>query len=636
MSTGAVPEFVDAGGASVRLWRAGSGPATIVLSDLATATSTTVGRLAALEPHRQFIGMELPGFGESELSAGAAPTFHRLLELIVETRRTIGAVAAPIVAFGLAAAITDALVEAGEVDAQLVGAFGSAAASAQGAAELPDLALQADGTHLVRLWSFLRDRALLGPEERVESHGAPLASIDAIEAAFLGAARDPQRYLELWRALEAGALATAPRRGDGEAAAAHWVASLDAARLPVVAQAPAARRRYVETASGTFHCRIAGEGRAVLILPSAPGSAEPVSAVAERLARSRTAIAVDYLGNGDSSKPDGPIDVQWIAASILQLADALGLESFDVWGTHTGANVALEMSLIAPERIGRLVLEAPILMDPVEVGELVQRYFHDISATDFGDHVLRAWQLRRDMFLFWPWYARSRPAARSIGVPPIEMLHDWTIGLLKSGATYPLTYRAAFEYPTADRLRLLAHPALICAGPADMLAGALAVAPELAPTATVLPTAATVWYPWQPADGVESTLSAYEAFLADASCALPFGQLLEDRLLDSDQREEVREKSRHLPELLVAVESDGARACFTLSKDVARPAPAGDADITINGPAEAWLAVLLGEHALVRETNAHLGRLSVRADPVMASWAMPAIAALLKPRGDAA
>ncbi|MDR7233574.1 alpha/beta hydrolase [Agrococcus sp. BE272] len=630
-----MPEFVDAGAASVRLWRAGSGAATIVLSDLTTATSSAVGRLAALEPDREFIGIELPGFGESELPAGDALSVDRLVQLIVETRRKIGAVAAPLVAFGHAAPIAEALIEAAAVDAGLVGVFVGPGRTQRVSAP-PDLTVRADGTHLVRLWSFLRDSALLGAGARVDAHGAPLESVEAIEAAFLSAARDPGRYLELWRALASGANPAAPRRGEGEQAAARWVASIDAAPLPVVPSAPPARRRYVMTPSGIFHCRITGEGRAVLILPSAPGSAEPVAVVAERLARSRTAIAVDYLGNGDSSKPEGPIDVPWIARSLLQLADALHLDSFDVWGTHTGANVALEMSLIAPERIGRLVLEAPILMDTAEVRELVQRYFHDISATDFGDHVLRAWQLRRDMFLFWPWYERSRAAARAIGVPPVEMLHDWTIGLLKSGATYPLTYRAAFEYPTADRLRLLEHPALICAGPADMLAGALAVAPRLAPEATVMPTAATVWYPRQSADAIESTLSAYEAFLAPARPQLPFGPLLEDRLRDSARSEEVRDKSRHLPELLIAVESEGARACFALSRAGARAAPIGDADITITGPAEAWFAVLSGEHALVRETNVHLGRLAVRADPVVSSWAMPAIAALLKPRGEAA
>ena len=40
-------------------------------------------------------------------------------------------------------------------------------------------------------------------------------------------------------------------------------------------------------------------------------------------------------------------------ATRVQLADRLGLARFDLWGTHTGALVALELALSAPDRVGR-------------------------------------------------------------------------------------------------------------------------------------------------------------------------------------------------------------------------------------------------------------------------------------------
>ena len=36
-----------------------------------------------------------------------------------------------------------------------------------------------------------------------------------------------------------------------------------------------------------------------------------------------------------------------------------------------------------------------------------------------------------------------------------EALHEWTVDMLLSGETYPKGYRAAFAYPTAERLPLL-------------------------------------------------------------------------------------------------------------------------------------------------------------------------------------
>ena len=123
--------------------------------------------------------------------------------------------------------------------------------------------------------------------------------------------------------------------------------------------------------------------------------------------------------------------------------------------------------------------------------------------------------MRRDMFLFWPWYRQQRDAVRPLGLPDDTILHDWTVGLLKSGRTYDLSYRAVFEYPTAQRLPLLTRPALICAGPADMLADGLERARAIAPAqVTVSPTPATVWYPNQAAGTIAETIAIYSAFLS--------------------------------------------------------------------------------------------------------------------------
>ena len=95
------------------------------------------------------------------------------------------------------------------------------------------------------------------------------------------------------------------------------------------------------------------------------------------------------------------------------------------------------------------------------------------------------------------------------------MLHDWTVGLLKSGTTYHLSYRAAFVYDTRARLPLLPRPALICAGPADMLVEGLEEARRLAPAGTrVSATPATVWYPGQSPEAVRETVAVYDEFLS--------------------------------------------------------------------------------------------------------------------------
>ena len=192
----------------------------------------------------------------------------------------------------------------------------------------------------------------------------------------------------------------------------------------------------------------------------------------------------------------------------MQLADRLNLQSFDLWGTHTGALVALEVALLAPERVGRLILEAPPLLPADFSRDILANYLPQLVPDKWGLHVQQAWNMRRDMFLFWPWYRQQREAVRPLGLPADATLHDWTVGLLKSGRTYDLSYRAAFEYDTASRLPLLTRPALICAGPADMLADGLDRAAGIAPPQVrVASTPATVWYPNQVSEGIAETIA---------------------------------------------------------------------------------------------------------------------------------
>lgn len=60
----------------------------------------------------------------------------------------------------------------------------------------------------------------------------------------------------------------------------------------------------------------------------------------------------------------------------------------------------------------------------------------------------------------------------------------WLVELLKSGATYPKGYRAAFSYPTREKLRQLTVRTLVCSHPGDPLAVFCDEAARIAPNAT--------------------------------------------------------------------------------------------------------------------------------------------------------
>ena len=83
-------------------------------------------------------------------------------------------------------------------------------------------------------------------------------------------------------------------------------------------------------------------------------------AVAERGYR---VICVDMLGHGASDQPHDmtAYSMQKFGRDIVELIEHLGVGEAVVGGTSLGANVALEATTLAPQRIRALVLEMPVL-----------------------------------------------------------------------------------------------------------------------------------------------------------------------------------------------------------------------------------------------------------------------------------
>jgi pimeloyl-ACP methyl ester carboxylesterase len=80
-------------------------------------------------------------------------------------------------------------------------------------------------------------------------------------------------------------------------------------------------------------------------------------------------VTLDFLGHGRSDRPDDPFaySVTSFARQVVGLLDELGAAQAVVGGTSLGANVALEVAAIAPDRVRGLILEMPVLDNALEV-----------------------------------------------------------------------------------------------------------------------------------------------------------------------------------------------------------------------------------------------------------------------------
>lgn len=81
-------------------------------------------------------------------------------------------------------------------------------------------------------------------------------------------------------------------------------------------------------------------------------------------------VTLDLLGHGRSDRPADPLvySMTAFAEQVVALLDHLGAEQAIIGGTSLGANVSLEMAVVAPERVKGLLLEMPVLDNGLEAG----------------------------------------------------------------------------------------------------------------------------------------------------------------------------------------------------------------------------------------------------------------------------
>ena len=233
----------------------------------------------------------------------------------------------------------------------------------------------------------------------------------------------------------------------------------------------AIRRGFVDLPHGQMHYRTAGEGgEPLLILHASPGSSRQQLRLIEDFAGEAQVFAPDTPGNGDSvALGAAEPSVADLAAAMLGFIDALGLATVRVYGSHTGAAIAAELAIMAPERVSHLVLDGVALVEGEELRDILENYAKPFEPDLEGAYLMRLFHFCRDQYLFYPWYRRTREARRDGGMGSPEDFHAWLVEVMKASTTYHLNYRAAFQWPADERLPLIGCPVLMAAASNDPL-----------------------------------------------------------------------------------------------------------------------------------------------------------------------
>ncbi len=212
---------------------------------------------------------------------------------------------------------------------------------------------------------------------------------------------------------------------------------------------------YANGPSGQIHYQEAGEGAPLILCHQSPASSDMFRLAYHRLAaRGIRAIGVDTPGFGMSDVPAKPPSIEDYADAMLAVMDHLELAHSAFLGHHTGASVAAEVAVRAPERVSRLILNGPAVLTAEERSEFRQalKDAPSFALQADGSHLINIWQRRVQFTPGWS---------------SVAGMHWGVVQMLIAGETEWYGHNAAFAHDITVPLKRISQPTLILTNTGD-------------------------------------------------------------------------------------------------------------------------------------------------------------------------
>jgi len=230
------------------------------------------------------------------------------------------------------------------------------------------------------------------------------------------------------------------------------------------------RRQSVDLAGREISVRYAGSGPPAVLLHESPRSSVALLPLMERLAGRFTVFGFDTPGFGGSDPlaMDRPSSADY-ADALADAMTALGIARAPVYGTHTGACIAMDLALGHPDRVSVALLDGYPVFTDAEKEELLRAYLPPFRPSWDGVHVAWLWARVRDQFTFFPWYAAGNLGRLPRDPPPLDFHQLVVEDFLRAGDRYRPAYAAAFRYEAIRPLAAVQVPVAIMARDDDLL-----------------------------------------------------------------------------------------------------------------------------------------------------------------------
>lgn len=242
------------------------------------------------------------------------------------------------------------------------------------------------------------------------------------------------------------------------------------------------KRRFLAVGDRRVHYFRAGDGPPVVLIHSSPASARLMMKEIARLSGDYTVFAFDTPGFGLSDPlPMAELEVADLADAMAATLAAIGMPPCPIFGTHTGAAIALELGARHPQVATGMVLDGVPAFTDEECERFFADYFRTLPLSDLGGHYSEAWSRFRDQSLWFPWSARTPDHLNRYDLSPPHSTQLWVSMYFEAAEHYIPAYRAASYYGSRalTAAAKLTVPTVYTAAHTDMLYAHLERLPPL-------------------------------------------------------------------------------------------------------------------------------------------------------------
>lgn len=213
-----------------------------------------------------------------------------------------------------------------------------------------------------------------------------------------------------------------------------------------------------------WHYRQQGDSSAetaIVLLHTSPRSSDMFAPLFAELASLRPKmriIAPDMPGYGGTDPlPSSPASLQAYVPHFRALFREMGLRQVIIYGTGTGAQLAIAYANAYPDKVANMLLDNAFQVDEEARQAILTSSFPDLTPSADGSHLVSAWKMATGFTQYLPWFMTDE--AHRIAPPPTpEQTQKTALEFLNAGSGYAQGYQASFEHERADNLQRLAVP----------------------------------------------------------------------------------------------------------------------------------------------------------------------------------